>query len=552
LVFTISTVFSVDQTLSYFNYNLIGRGITSCVIAALLVTLGMPTSMLHAQAAEAPKEAVAEETLTTGGPTSFRSVRMESAPNVSKRAWESRPYQVAVWICHQGEPQLVAVETTLCREIETFCELMDPSAWYVNAGTPPPHWRNMLYTNFESTEGFTGFEADLELKFYDKLMVVRLDQQGSSTHVAVREVDLQTGQWGPVVDRTTSSINGLGSVIGNAVSDAFMPLAKIERIDEKDKVHIRARALEACIRVAFASDKVAEVEPITSSPVYVRDDDRFLPIIRKTDRSGDLVSLDPIPFTFLTLDSINGSAMVASIQSSQRAPLSQRKSKRSQKLAIVIRPVQRSSILHLESYAAAKETPKPLEGYEVWARRPGDTKDDESEYLGKTDWQGNATIPPSDSGLRLLYIKRGARALRKLPVIPGFKDRLVSQLPNDDARLFAEGVIHGYGNDIINLVVQRELLEVDIESALEGDRFEEAKTKMREYQDLETPADFKVRMSNEEIRLKSLTSDDREFEYISKMFGNLRQVLNSKVTGSRAIELQQRIQQRMREKGASG
>ena len=523
---------------------------TSTVIAALLLVVGLPISVLHAQT-DGPSAAAVKNPLTDEA-NSFRSVRMESAPRVSQRAWESRPYQVAVWICHRGEPHLASVEARLIREIENFCELLDPSAWFVNAGTPPPHWRNMLYLHFENTEGFTGFETDQELQFYDKLMVVRLSQQGSSTNVAVREVDLQTGQWGPAVDHSASSVNHLGLIIGNAVGDAFMPLAKIERVDEKDKVHIRARALEACVRVSFASDMVAEVEPITSSPVYVRDDDRFLPIIRKTDRSGDLVSLDPIPFTFLTIDSIDGSGIVASIQSSQRAPLSQRKSKRSQKLAIVIRPVQRSSVLHLESFAGPKETPKPLEGYEVWARKPGDSKDVKSEFLGKTDFQGNATIPPSDSGLRLLYIKRGSRALRKLPVIPGFKDRLVAQLPNDDARLFAEGVINGYGNDIINLVVQRELLEVDIEGALEGDRFEEAKTRMREYQDLETPADLKVRMSNEEIRLKSMTSDKREFEYISKMFGNLRQLLNSKVSGSRAIELQQRIQQRMREKGASG
>jgi hypothetical protein len=371
-------------------------------------------------------------------------------------------------------------------------------------------------------------------------------------HLSVRENDLQTGQWGPVVDRDVSSVARLGTAIGQSVAQAFMPLAKIDRVDEKDKVYIQARAINACVRVVSEIDLSAELEPITGSPVFVRDDDRLLPIIRKTDRSGDLVSLDPIPYTFLTIDSIDGSSIVASIQSSQRAPLSQRKSKRAQKLAIVIRPVERSSTLHLESTTLKDQPATPLEGYEVWSRRPGDGKDVQSEFIGKTDWQGNVTIPPGESGLRLLYIKRGARALRKLPVIPGFKDRLVSQLPNDDARLFAEGVINGYGNDIINLVVQRELLEVDIQAALESDRFDDAKQKMRAYQELETPADLKVRMSNEEIRLKSMTSDKREFEFISTMFGNLRQLLNSKVTGSRATELQQKIQQRMLEKGASG
>ena len=483
---------------------------------------------------------------------SFRSVRMEMEPRVSQRAWESRPYQVAVWICHRGEPQFAAVESKLIQDIETNCELMDPSAWFVTAGTPPPKWRNLLYENFDDAEGFTDLASDPELQFYDKAMIVKLEQQGAQTIISVRENDLQTGQWGSIVQHSAGDNRHLGSIVSSGIANAFMPLAKIDRVDEKDKVHIRARALEACMCVTYTNATDAELKPISYSPVFVREDDFFLPIIRKTDRSGDLVSLDPIPFTFLTLDSINGSSLVASIQSSQRAPLSQRKSKRSQKLAIVIRPVQRSSVLHLESQAKPKETSLPLEGYEVWARKPGDTKEVESEFIGKTDWQGNVTIPPAKPGLRLLYIKRGSRALRKLPVIPGFKDRLVSQLPNDDARLFAEGVINGYGNDIINLVVQRELLEVDIDSALKNDEFEEAKTKMREYQDLETPADLKVRMSNEEVRLKSMTSDKREFAFISQMFNNLRQLLNSKVADSRAIEFQEQIQKRMREKGANG
>ena len=504
--------------------------------------------MAEANDAAEPTEPIEGDTKNFS--SDFRSVRLETQPKVADRAWESRPYQVAVWICYRGDPQLSAIESSLIDEVQTHCELLDPSGWFVTAGTPPPHWRNQILARFNDNEKLTGFESDPELAHYDKLMIVRLQRQGVFTEVQVREVDLQTGQWGPIVERVTGSISHLGNMIGASIADAFMPLAKIERVDEENKVHIRARGLEACIRVSLEDPN--EIEPTTSSPVFVRPDDRLLPIIRNTNRSGDLVSLTPIPFTFLTLDSIDGSGLVASIQSSQRAPLSQRKSKRSQKLAIVIRPVERSSTLHLESTVPRGETPGPLEGYEVWARKPGDAKEVESTFLGKTDWQGNISIPPVESGLRLLYIKRGARALRKLPVIPGFQDRLVTQLPNDDARLFAEGVINGYGNDIINLIVQRELLEGDIEKSLKDDKFEDAKTQMREYLGLETPADLKIRMSNEEVRLKSMTTDKREFEFISNMFGNLRKLLDSKIGNSRATELQQKIQQRVMKKGANG
>ena len=134
--------------------------------------------------------------------------------------------------------------------------------------------------------------------------------------------------------------------------------------------------------------------------------------------------------------------------------------------------------------------------------------------------------------------------MRKLPVIPGFKDRLVSRLPNDNARLFSEGVIRGYGNEIINLVVQRELLEQEIESLMESSKFDEANAKLLEYKQLETPNDMKRRMSNEEVRLKAMTDDQRESEQISKMFKNLTDLLVGKISDERGIKLQEKLQNR--------
>ena len=472
----------------------------------------------------------------------FQWTPLEKAPRASARAWEARPYQVAVWVCQQGQPELVAFEAEIFEDIESGCELMDASSWFVNVGSPPGPTRNLLFSSIETGDPGGSFEKDPLLKFYDKLMVVRLRQVAGATEIIVRECDLQTGQWGPIVEKISTNLASLGGVVADGIAQAFMPLARIDRVDLKNKVHIKARATETCVRVTWKNEVSPEIVPVTASPVYVRQTDRFLPIIRKTDRSGNLVSLDPIEFTFLTIDKIEETEVIASIHSSHRAPLAQRKSKRAQKLAVVIRPVERPSTLHLKS--SDKKNPQPLEGYEVWARRPGDTKEVKSEFLGKTDWRGNVQIPPAPEGLRLIYIKRGARALRKLPVIPGFKDRLVSVLPNDDARLFSEGVIRGYSNEIINLVVQRELLEQEIESLIGSKKFEEAGNKLQEYKGLETPADMKRRMSNEEVRLKSMTDDQRETGYITSMFQTLKELLDSKVVNSREIELQEQLQNR--------
>ena len=131
-------------------------------------------------------------------------------------------------------------------------------------------------------------------------------------------------------------------------------------------------------------------------------------------------------------------------------------------------------------------------------------------------------------------------------MIPGFKDRLVSSLPNDDARLFSEGVIKGYSNELVNLVIQRQLLEQDIATLIGSKKFQEASDKLLEYKALETPTDMKRRMSNEEVRLKSMTEDQRETAYITKTFQTLKEILNQKVANSREIELQEKLQNRSR------
>jgi len=518
----------VTCTADKFELPLTRRCVRSVIVATLFCAwmLQLGTAVVNAMPTD--ESAVTAEgtdgsdelSMSDGANGDFNWTPFEEAPRVAARAWEARPYQVAVWICHPGLPELVAVEDRIIEDIEAACELKDASSWFVNVGTPTGPTRNFLFSAVQTAEPGGEFEKDPMLQFYDKLMVVRLERVAGATGILVREYDLQTGQWGPIVEKTSTNIASLGGVVADGIAQAFMPLARIDRIDVNNKVHIKPRATETCVCVNWKNEVSPEIVPVTTSPVYVRQSDRFLPIIRKTDRSGNLLSLDPIKFTFLTIDKIEKTELIASIHSSTRTPLGQRKSKRSQKLAVVIRPVERPSTLHLVS--SDKTNPQPLEGYEVWARRPADTKEVKSTFLGKTDWRGNVQIPPAPEGLRLIYIKRGARALRKLPVIPGFKDRLVSILPNDDARLFSEGVIRGYSNEIINLVVQRELLEREIESLIGSEKFEEADDKLLEYKALETPTDMKRRMSNEEVRLKSMTEDQRESGFITDMFQNLK------------------------------
>ena len=452
------------------------------------------------------------------------------------RPWELRPYQVQVWICGQDSPEIAAVIPGLSREVGRRSEVIDPSAWVVEVMTAPSVWRTEIAARIEHPEGMQLTELE-ELNGVDKLVAVCLAKSGGVIRYRVREFDVQTGQWGALLDRVSPQPENLAANVVVALQRVFMPLARIEQVSTRGEVSIKMRAIKACEKGCALQ---GTVEAIENSPVWVSPDDRFLPIIRRVDRNGDLAQLEPIPFTYLTVESAEGHRVMCKIHSRKRQALGGRSSKRAQKLALVIRPPESPTQLKLVSIG---DDPHPLSGYEIFSRDPGSTKDDESEFLGLTDWRGIIEIPPTAAGLRLIYVKRGSRPLMKLPIIPGLYNELVSFVPDDEARLNAEGISSGYQIEILNLVAQRELLQAQTDAALKQKNLPEARRYLQQLQRLESIQDLRIRLANEESRLRNSTNNRRELEGISKMFGQLNTLVSEKIGVSRITELQAAIQE---------
>ena len=282
----------------------------------------------------------------------------------------------------------------------------------------------------------------------------------------------------------------------NAIANSFMPLAQIERVTaidvevngkpaKRDQVLMLLRAVRSCyttelVEVAAlsvseqdasaggnneqASNEVAAeqptegnpqndeagqdeaplykqfrlaVVPASSSPAFIKRSDLFLPVIRRTDRAGNLKGLEALEFTFLTVDDQEDAAVRASIQSTGRNPLGQRKSKKAKKLALVIRPPQASTTLKLIS---KEKDPIPMEGFTIKEVPVGAPRTVTGTPIGRSDYRGEFEVEPSDGGLRVLVISRGGRNLAKLPIVPGLYDMVETKLPNDEIRLYSQGV----------------------------------------------------------------------------------------------------------------
>ena len=301
-------------------------------------------------------------------------------------------------------------------------------------------------------------------------MVVCLSDQASQIKATVREFDVQTQQWGPINNQKIPFGRSAGQQLMNAIANSFMPLAQIERVTAvemnvngkkqmKDEVLMQLRAVRSCVTTELKemtiiadpeeanleseagadgevtaeqspSDEEAALEPTykqyeitvvpsSNSPVFIRKSDLFLPVIRRTDRAGKLTGLEPLEFTFLTVDKQEGAVVRASIQSTGRNPLGQRKSKKAKKLALVIRPPQNSTTLQLLS---REKQPIPMEGFTIKEVPVGAPRTVTGVPIGRSDYQGKFEVMPSDSGMRVLVISRAGRNLMKLPIVPGLYD----------------------------------------------------------------------------------------------------------------------------------
>ena len=500
------------------------------------------------------------------------------------RAWEYRPYKVACWFCLDGSPRANSLYPKIAREIADRSELLDASGWTLAIGQAPAKYRNQFLKFITTPDRCVGFTEHEVLDEYDKVMIVCLNDQASQIKATVREFDVQTQQWGPINNQKIPFGRSAGQQLMNAIASSFMPLAQIERVTAiemdvngkkqmKDEVLMQLRAVRSCITTELtemtiladpeeggsgsdagtngegaAEQSTGEAEavaleptykqyeitsvPAANSPAFIRKSDLFLPVIRRTDRAGKLTGLEPLEFTFLTVDKQEGAEVRASIQSTGRNPLGQRKSRKAKKLALVIRPPQNSTTLQLLS---REKQPIPMEGFTIKEVPVGAPPSVTGVPIGRSDYQGKFQVMPSDSGMRVLVISRGGRNLMKLPIVPGLYESVATKLPNDEVRLYSHGVFKGFETEILGLIIQRQVVRANLEKAIEKKLRKDAEKYIRELRELESLEQFRERFRAAVNELKNQTSDKRELKYIELRFTSLNQLIGKTIEAESLI-----------------
>ncbi len=516
----------------------IGNGLAVAVLSA---AIGLLTGLIMAPAVQAQDSPVSPPEVQNSAPVETEKVELPtSTPQATETkiidvevdennasAWEYRPYEVLVWVVHDQGAWIESNESRLYEQISSHCRIADSTGWKVRVERAPRPWLGRLRTTRELepwTDALILTARTVAGPRLDKLVLVQLAPNSGLVNCNVRELDIKTRIWGARIEQDCAP-DHVDHVVFKGIGKAFMPITRIDNIQEK-RVLVRVRANG----ITWVADVDENGEPImvpnTGAPSWVKENEILLPVLLRKDRVGNVSDITAVDYTYLSIDERDDPHLVCTTHSMRRAPLGGRSGGRTERMALCVRAPDRETILTLVSN---DKVPLPLRDLEVFSRLPGQPEDSPSEFLGKTDWRGQIKAPPNDAGFRILLVKSGERPLAKVPVVPGLFGEQTTTMPNDEQRLFAEGIVKGYRNEINDLVARRLILESLVLSSLRKSDIEIAEEKLNELRGVDDNRRFNNRISLDEKNL--LDADERQKGYIVGMFDELEGASNKFLDG---------------------
>jgi len=509
---------------------------------SLMACLIGPTA---AVASTVPIQESPEATADDGETNSAKKSAEETTdkkPVANEAAWEFRPYKVVIWLAHDNSWRLHGVEEQLMAELASNCRQVDRSGWQVEVVRAPNPWNwRVISENFDRELYSGDLQADVlnavgATQDADKLIIVGVKDDLGLFHTSAQEFDLRTRVWGARVMKQSDLVS-LEKSIFSSVETAFMPITQIEYVHDKE-VRCRVRGVGVATYAERDVNGQWQMVPNTGSPVWIGDDEILMPIVMRKDRGGNIESITPIDWTFLSIDKRDGPSLTCTTHSMRRTPLGQRSGSRVEKVALCVRAPNRETTLKLISNDKEKIA---LPDLEVFSRRPNQEEGTENEFIGKTDWRGQISIPPNQDPIRILLIKSGRRGLAKVPVVPGLYDSQMTSMPNDEKRLYAEGITRGLFNELMDNVARRNLIAERIKIALEKGRMDDAEDLLDELRGIPDVQEFQQRLNGErQMLLKGAAKREQDFinGYFLQLEAAASKFLNTLVEG----ELNKQVQ----------
>lgn len=440
------------------------------------------------------------------------------APASGESLWDMTPYRIQLFVATADDGRLPAdYAAALGGQVVDRLDSLIGAAWLLEPNAPEAPLRQRLLDHFDQV---TAEDLPAPALQADKVLLVAVRAASSGTTIHAREYDVRTQTWGPLVERNVAQARPLTNEVVRAVLASFTPLAKIEKVDGK-AVTLKLQA--------------AGLPPRDPTIAFVSADDLFRPIVRHNERDGSLKKLQPVPYTFLLVNEVTAADAQSTVYSGMRSPLASRKRARSEQLALMIKSPPDTTRLELRSRT---DPDRPLVGYEVFAYGPNDKT---TVSLGRSNSRGEVEVPPGPQPIRILVVKSGGEFLARLPVMPGLEPVLNVPLPRDDERVAAEGFIVGLQEELVDLVVRREVLMALIRARLEEGKLEEAEKLNEELAALRTREQFALLIDAQKQR--TVSKDQMVQRKIDRLFTDTLALVNNFMASAPLDDLQNQLRQ---------
>lgn len=459
----------------------------------------------------------------------------------ARQTWEYSPYRVHVWLAVRpsaGLPEYV--QSQIIRQLRLETRIHAGATWQLSAEKAPRAISSTLVTMLDSVAVDQIATAAADALSHDKLMLLTVRQEQGDYLIACRELDCRTRSFGLSFHARTLQLPHLAKGCARLVARAFAPLVRVE---------------ESRGRTAMARVRAGGLVHRDHCVSLVGEGDTFRTVIRRNDRSGKPKpeGIKEIRWTYVVVRERQRQPYLwrCDVFSALRSPLTGRSSARIEKLGLRARPVSSSTRLKL---VARSEPLHPLEGYEVFAKKPLSRDSDEKDVatrLGLTDWRGTIEVPPGETPLRLVYVKNGTHLIARLPIVPGYLPRVTAEIPSDDKRLEVEAFVKGMENTVMDLVAQREILAARIERRIDQGKLESARKLLDEMKSLLTRNQLEKMLVNRQQTILD-SADQRQQQRIDRLLSGTRILLNKYLSPDRLVALERRMQQAERASNAAG
>lgn len=456
------------------------------------------------------------------------SIVGRQAAHAEEIIWKYSAYEIQVWLSFDATADFTPrFRQQVSEDIVNDCEAFIGGSWNVKVSETPPELRydvsrdvNSITVEFieESTKLEDGNPSPYLVG--DKIMFAAISGNEINYQIDVRELDVRTQTWSPTIRRVTRQRDMISTAVYRGMVKAFIPMVRIEdvvetNVEQHDEDRVRL------IRKETATCEIRAIGLIQSDkhPCIPAVDTLMRPVVRRNDRFGRPTGIREVPWTMLIVGPRTGDDISCEIRTAYpRSPLGGRSGKRTLRIALSVKMLSAETDLLIRSKGAEKQV---LPGYEIYEK---DLITGKSTLLGETDWRGIMTVGRGNFPLRLLYVKSGGRLLARLPVVPGARPKIETEVFEDQARLEAESVVRGFQSKVMDIVAQRQVLSVQIRSAIKKQDFDRAAELLREVQSLDDYGTLNQELGYAE-REYVPKDDVRQRSRVEPMFEETRKLL---------------------------